>query len=551
MTVEDKFKKLGSSDVITSKLDQIIDAFVAYYGEDRREEITNKFKNLLILKFSNVSSYIYNTSEIPSALLREIFNMPQDEKFFWTVEDYDNFCKYLEDEVEDKGYIMDPDMLERVTGNPSADLHYNYHKGAYPKLEEFIKKYKELRPRLTPYIEHAHNEIQKMSEVELKYYKMLLEEFKYIFDEEDIKTFESTGMPSKAMMILLGPIVNPDGNCFDNDSEKALHDHNAPIWLRNNIILDRTKLISVLYKPQDEQNHSNYQSYLKDPECAELIKKLKVVGEQISKREKELHPKMRIEQVESLDDYKINRAEINKMNFIDSDDVLGVHTYFSSVACLNYNFIKTPNGIIPYPIIMINSSFDELDLTIIHELNHALELHFIEFDEHSCHAITGWDESKKVFNDGTEDRNKQYEGISRNYELISEFVNDRLSEEITTLMHSQGNYIFDISNKSKSDYQQVKLLLEPFYQKFKEILIKSRSHGNIDYLFEQIGKENFDELADLTNKFFDAFKFKLDVLKHYIERKKKNEDTTLFYEMMNKRDEIISKMEEHLHKKSL
>ena len=40
--IEDRLRYLGSSETITDKLPQIIEAFVIFYGEERRNEIEEK-----------------------------------------------------------------------------------------------------------------------------------------------------------------------------------------------------------------------------------------------------------------------------------------------------------------------------------------------------------------------------------------------------------------------------------------------------------------------------------------------------------------------------
>ena len=43
--------KLNSTEAITKNLPKIIEAFVTFYGESERENIENKFKNMLVIGY--------------------------------------------------------------------------------------------------------------------------------------------------------------------------------------------------------------------------------------------------------------------------------------------------------------------------------------------------------------------------------------------------------------------------------------------------------------------------------------------------------------------
>ncbi len=74
--VEYEINRLMPSSIITDKLDKIIDAFVAYYGEDKREEITNKFKNILILKFCNNADLKKTINDAKISIFKELDEIP-------------------------------------------------------------------------------------------------------------------------------------------------------------------------------------------------------------------------------------------------------------------------------------------------------------------------------------------------------------------------------------------------------------------------------------------------------------------------------------------
>ena len=99
----------------------------------------------------------------------------------------------------------------------------------------------------------------------------------------------------------------------------------------------------------------------------------------------------------------------------------------------------------------------------------------------------------------------------------------------------------------------MRVLLEPFYQEFKSIIIKSRSHGNISHIYEMLGKENFEALNDLTNYFYDTFGFGLFAMEPVVDYldKKDTKGALKVAEFVEKRNEILVKMREHLQSKEI
>ena len=552
---EDRLRYLMPSEVITSKIDQIIEAFVTYYGEDRRQEITNRLKKILILKFVSTSGLSQLINKVPENLFREIYKLPKYESVFFNADDLLNFLK---SDGKDIYFFISNSTKKIITGNESitnGEFYRNYHNGKYPQLEEFIQRYETIRGKLEPYIEQHNREKDNESKIEKKYYKQLIVEYKYLFSEEEIDNYKKYELSGGKIRALLGYSINNNGNCFDNQSEKLLNDPKASDWRVRSIKEDRAELIHLMYDPDKEYiNKPTYEEYLEDPKCVEFMKKLRILAEQISKREKELYKKMNLEIVESLEDYKNNRTKIDKMNYINKDDPLGPFVYNSPVSCFQENFIMTPNGPVLYPLILINSNMSELDLTIIHELNHALEYHTIEVNEKGVHSITGWDEAYQEFKNKRDNSDMQYKGITRKYELLSEYINDRIAEEITTIMHSKGEYIFNKNeNKSSSSYKIIKLLVEDFFQTYKNTIIKSRSHGNTNLIFEEVGRENFEALNDLVMEFYNTFGFEfsaLNVIKDYKDNVK-NEKTAKLEDMLRRKNEILIKMKEHSQKRTI
>ena len=205
-----------------------------------------------------------------------------------------------------------------------------------------------------------------------------------------------------------------------------------------------------------------------------------------------------IEIVTGLEDYRQCKSEIDKKDFVNKDVALGPFVYQSSISCYEENYIKSSDGTyVLSPIVLINSGFPEFDATVIHELNHAFEQQTISVDEHGSISVTGWDKGNVVFKEQQEFSELSYSGITRDHELLSEYINDRISQEITDIFHNRGDYMLSpIRKKDTSLYMSVRVLAEEFFVTFKDVIIKSRSHNNIEYLYENVGKENFEALNE-------------------------------------------------------
>ena len=81
------YKKINSTETIISSIPKIIEAFVTYYGESERENIENKFKNMLIIGYGSPDQTMslirddkkQKSSELINSLLNKL-NIPEDRK---------------------------------------------------------------------------------------------------------------------------------------------------------------------------------------------------------------------------------------------------------------------------------------------------------------------------------------------------------------------------------------------------------------------------------------------------------------------------------------
>ena len=102
--LETNLKRLESSEIITSKLDQIIEAFVSFYGESHRSEIETRLRNTQILKFSSVFTLSENIRKVKESILKELYDISEDKfdcEGIDNVESKDTYCDNALNKIKD------------------------------------------------------------------------------------------------------------------------------------------------------------------------------------------------------------------------------------------------------------------------------------------------------------------------------------------------------------------------------------------------------------------------------------------------------------------
>ena len=151
---------------------------------------------------------------------------------------------------------------------------------------------------------------------------------------------------------------------------------------------------------------------------------------------------------------------------------------------------------------------ENLDETLIHELNHWLEINIdIPFSEDDCiyNATSGWSmmSGQVIGVDIDEEDEYEYQEEEDPYELFDENINDQIAREITKKLHDKDTYIF--SHKDHMDlenpiyYQNYDFLTRNFFEQYKDEIIKSRQAGSFKYL-DYILNGQVTLLNDLINK---------------------------------------------------
>ncbi len=300
-------------------------------------------------------------------------------------------------------------------------------------------------------------------------------------------------------------------------------------------------------------NHGDdYSKYLEDAEVKRVWPTPERVEKFYKSKEKYINAFYR-EFYEQTPQHKRIREEIDRAGLLDKNDSFDATAYTEKITCVNPNIVLKGDSYELLSLLLVNFNkldSNSLDHFIVHELNHLFELTLQEVIGSSYSFVCGWDDFTEEFNQQERKEADAFKKTSkRNYELFNEIINELIAQEISEIMHQNGMFIFDDSEDSKytytTSYDYTNFLVRNFFKEFKDVILASR-RGNINLLFDEVGKENFEELNSLFHIFYENF----PGLKIYsvLERKKNNvetEDTKLYDELYVRSEEILEKMRKH------
>ena len=130
-------------------------------------------------------------------------------------------------------------------------------------------------------------------------------------------------------------------------------------------------------------------------------------------------------------------------------------------------------------------------------------------------------------------------------------MNEYIAQEISKGMQERGTFVFDTKDNATyintTSYESFFFLIDEFFQEFKKEILASRRHGNIDAIWNAVGKENFEALNDIISEYCEHFSapFALHKLFESIKKGEETEDTKYASEMRNRRIEVLEKMRMH------
>ena len=132
-------------------------------------------------------------------------------------------------------------------------------------------------------------------------------------------------------------------------------------------------------------------------------------------------------------------------------------------------------------------------------------------------VVSGWDESVEYFGQSSDEIDTlEVERNKRSYELFNEVINEMITQEICQKMRQNNIFVFD-ERESYRDvnvtwYDSMFFIANEFFSEFKDKIIESRHNGNIQIIWDEVGKENFDQLNELFNIYYENFNGKSTLL---------------------------------------
>ena len=580
-------RKLNPTETIKKSLPAIIEAFVTFYGESERERITSKFNNMLIIGYSKPENIIniLNTSdkEKSNKLINEFLNKltsdkEEQEKLkklffddnsfeFSTLQPINKYINYKKElNVNNYTKIQIVNFLKQIYPEVTIDNLDELIKNEtfknidiiIPLYEKMLIEYQEYKKETKPYEEYVKKCSDLKENLIKKHTKKMIEELKDLFTESELKQIkdELNKKYYSSIKSLNAKTKNYTGysingstliEAFSQENEELLNNGNS--WRVNSIKSDRIEY----FKNFGLDLGNDYQAYLNDPRAQELIPSQELI-DRIKNSKNKAYTNMMNEYYISLPEYQKNIDMIESEGLLQKDYGYNANAYETGKTAICTN-IKQVNGeYIVYPIYLQNMGNLEgyLDHTMIHELNHAYELTLKSIDENGCELCCGWDILYDKLNQETDDIvSLEDRKEKRNYELFNEIINELIAQEISEIINQTNQYIFNTKEDKKiiggTNYERTKFLVKNFYETYKKEIIESRRNGNIEVLFNAIGKENFESLNELFHEYYENFNIGFGMLQVYkdLDNNVETELTKKFKEIIAKRNVILANMEEH------
>ena len=632
---------------LRENLDVLTDAFISYYGEDKKQEIEEKFKKALLIAYKEPEanqnflreiSEIYTNNIIKEVLKRIPSNWTQEDlfknyslnnstllpityfkKFYdqykltekerqekykeeglkyiqnsvpqFTQEDYEEIIKtgiisqkyanlpsYLKNNIlyysdlsnEKKQYERlfneAKDILEKIEPNITLEnisqvLETGKGKSLIKYAEvlpDVIEEYRIRMQKYSPYKEELEKQAQFKNKLSNEYYLKFIEENIDLlkeYDRQQVEIFKKDPTKHYALTRYTNMIfgyslgANSILESFSEESEKILNDPEEASWKKNSIREDRIKF----FKENGINLGDEYETYLKNSEVKKIYPSTERIEKFIESKNRILN-ELNNEYYTNLPSYKETRKEIEEHHLLDTNDSFNTSLYTDALGAtfISPNIKKTTNGYDLFSLVVIccNSNSSAIDHSIIHELNHLFETTLCKVEQEHYEAISGWDIitgdiQKQISSENTTSNNE-----NRKYELLNEIINELIAQEIYEKMLEKNQYIFDTKQTAKvhntTSYEHTFFLVKDFFKEFKKEILESRSNGNIEIILNKVGKENFDELNNLFNIFYENFQgFKIYNLLQSLKDKKETDQTKIYWNLIEKRDEILEKMRQH------
>lgn len=633
---------LNCNEYLRENIGRYIEAFVSFYGENKRQEIQDKFSKAIFIGYqepSNNEAFIHEVQKkYTERYLKEELkqNNMEDlyDKFFKNIsfEHGSNFMENLKEyyrlhmlgedgrkqDFIESGYNYFKNIKSDIT---MEDYMVYYNRGEIPEeylegkpwyihnnvsyyidKENINEKYESTRKRVLSDNENGLTEEEKMNfegslkfkqyleilkcyenayekflkiKQELKPHEEYIEKTKqfermlenktykeyvqYIMDnynffkEDEMKEINEylnsrSGLAPEYLKIISNSLIGePLLKSFSKESQQIIEEKGKDYWKSKSIIKDRIDF----FKLKGIDLGDNYDLYMNSKEAKSICPNYSTVSEVLKLKDEALN-KFNNEFYSNTEKHRLIREEIKSKNLVSKEDSFNASIYTQNATCVNPNIVKTENGVDLFSLVIINvNSYDDcIDHFIVHELNHLYELSLTNYTDSKIEYICGWDYLTDDLNKEIEVDTINEDKEKRNYELFNEIINELIAQDISKKMVEENNFVFDEEGKAeyigRTSYERTKVLVKQFYDEFRQEIIESRSNGNIEVILNRVGKENFEEL----NRLFEVFNEHFSGMNFYsiredINNKKETEETKLYFEIINKTEEILENMKNY------
>jgi len=588
------YRKLNSTESIIEALPKIQEAFITFYGEEERENIQEKFENMLPIgycKLDALKGFIRNDKKQKSKELVEKLmnnsNVPENEREQFRMNFFDNneleyqslhpvyyYIQYLNEKrdgiqkekaVKFLNSIHDKEVTTENIDELIKNGEFKQYESIIKEYKEALEEYQEYLKEFKPYEDYFEKCQDLKRQLEKKYTMQLIEQFKYLFTPDEYNQIQekinskyggSLKNTNKKTENLLGVFgLNSEAliDSFSEENEQLLE--SGTDWKKEYIINDRIKY----FKNLGIDLGDDYQSYLNHPKLQKVFPGLKKLAEKVIYQRKELYTKMQNEYYQSLPEFAQNIERIEKMELLDKEYGYNASMYERNATFISTNVKKTENGYISYPILCLSVGgvTEYIDHCLIHELNHIYELHLDKVENGKYHMLCGWDiVGGEIYNQEQKEVSLEERKEMRNYELFNEIINELIAQEITEILFNSNGYVFNNQENAKikygTSYERSLFLVRKFYDTYKKEIIESRKNGNIQIIYDAVGKENFNALNGLFDIYFKEFSG-TQIYQFYqsLEKGEETEKTKIYKELKQERDKILSPMQEFYQTKTV
>ena len=453
-------------------------------------------------------------------------------------------------------------LLKKYVPNITIDNFEEYFSNNFfQELDSLVEEYKRIlqeyhsyKEELKPYQEEIDNNKRLSNEISDKYYKeYLLKNLSFFSpsEQQEIKDYvegkKQTYQMNNYYQQLLGSSMTSFAliEAFTEEKENALHNPNTKSFEIRDIKRRRIDY----FKKNGIDLGDEYEDYKRNEEAIRIWpSKDKVKAWEESK--KEMIDKYNHDYYTNTKSFQRIKKKLEGYDFLDYTFPFNEQLFLTSPTFVSPNIIEKNGYHELIPIVVI--SFDDYDSdhkdhNIVHELNHLVELHLNYVSNDEYNYLSGWDDiTEKLY----VDNNDTYTEEKRKYELFNEIINERIAQDISKEMQEENIYAFDEPSNSTyentTSYEYSNFLIDDFYEEFKEDILNSRRNGKIEIIYNAVGKENFEELNNLFEIYFEHFNgFKVYSLAYDLQAKKDTPSTRIYYDLVDKRDKILDKMRLH------